>query len=190
MSGKDMHLRLATREDMPAIEAMHFLSVYGLTAQDYSPAQVEAFMGHMGTYDPGLIDDGRYFVIERDGRIIASGGWSWQSPAFEPAGANGPADGFRLSPDSAKIRSIFVHPQYTRRGLASRLVQRSEAQAIAAGCRLLELWATLTGVPLYRRLGYEEVGRFGLSAPMVAPLTTVHMAKLVSVDLQAATAAA
>lgn len=183
-------LRPAQRKDMPAIEAMHFLSVHGLVSRDYSPDQIEAFVGHLGTYDPALIDEGSYFVIEEQGRIIASGGWSWGLPQFESARPAGEAAHFGLSPDSAKIRSIFVHPQHTRRGLATLLVQRSEAEAIAAGCRLLELWATLTGVPLYRRLGYSEVGRVPLSAPKVPPLTAVHMAKIVPADTETATAAA
>ncbi|NIA68483.1 GNAT family N-acetyltransferase [Pelagibius litoralis] len=181
------HIRVAKRDDIAAIEAMHLLSVQKLVSRDYSPDQIDAFVSHLGTYDPSLINDGTYFVIEQEGAVIASGGWSWRLPQFEAAGA-GKGDGgkgeggFGLSPDSAKIRSIFVHPQHTRRGLASRLVRLSEEQAAVAGCCLLELWATLTGVPLYLSLGYEEVGRVALEAPDVAPLVSVHMAKPLSVD--------
>lgn len=189
MNSSALCIRQAKREDMAAIEAMHFLSVHGLVSRDYTSEQIEAFLAHLGTYDPSLIDEGSYFVVEKEGCIIASGGWSRRMPAFESAGCGDSGASFGLSPDSAKIRSIFVHPQYTRQGLGSRLVQLSEAQAIAAGCRLLELWATLTGVPLYRRLGYEDVGRVALSAPKVAPLMSVHMAKLVPLDAQQATAA-
>lgn len=182
-------LRPAQRDDMPAIEAMHFLSVHGLTSQDYTPEQVEAFVGHLGTYDPALIDAGTYFVAEAGGRILASGGWSKTMPHFEGAVEPAYRRSFGLSPDSAKIRSIFVHPQHIRRGLGTRLVEFSERQAAAAGCRLLELWATLTGVPLYRKLGYQEVGRIDVTPPEVAPLVSVHMAKLIPLEATPASAA-
>ena len=189
MTRSTARIRLARREDMPAIEAMHFLSVQALNTRDYTADQIEAFISHLGTYDPSLIDDGTYFVAEEQGRIVASGGWSLRMPQFEKGteGAgngpdNGPGNrqGMGLSPNSAKIRSIFVHPQHTRRGLATRLVQLSEEQAVVTGCRILELWATLTGVPLYCALGYEEVGRIAFAAPDVQPLLSVHMAKLIS----------
>ena len=189
MTGHTARIRLAQRKDRPGIEAMHFLSVQGLNTQDYTPEQIEAFVGHLGTYDTSLIDDGTYFVIEETGRIIASGGWSWRMPQFESAGEGAGGRSFGLSPDSAKIRSIFVHPQHVRRGLATRLVKLSEERAVEAGCRLIELWATLTGVPLYRALGYAEVGRIPLSAPGVAPLTAVHMAKLIPAGAAEASAA-
>lgn len=185
MTRSTARIRLARREDMPAIEAMHFLSVQALNTRDYTADQIEAFISHLGTYDPSLIDDETYFVAEEEGRIVASGGWSLRTPQFEKGtedAGNGPGmgQGMGLSPNSAKIRSIFVHPQHIRRGLATRLVQLSEEQAVMAGCRILELWATLTGVPLYCALGYEEVGRIAFAAPEVQPLLSVHMAKLIS----------
>ncbi|WP_299397568.1 GNAT family N-acetyltransferase [Pelagibius sp.] len=193
MTRSTARIRLARREDMPAIEAMHFLSVQALNTRDYTADQIEAFISHLGTYDPSLIDDETYFVAEEEGRIVASGGWSLRTPQFDkgvedagngpgkdPGSDPGSGQGMGLSPNSAKIRSIFVHPQHTRRGLATRLVQLSEEQAVMAGCRILELWATLTGVPLYCALGYEEVGRIAFAAPDVQPLLSVHMAKLIS----------
>ncbi len=182
-------IRIARPDDRPAIEAMHFLSVHGLNSNDYTPPQIEAFIGYFGTYDPSLIDDGTYFVAEQEGRIVASGGWSRRMPVFETDEGEQGVVCTGISADSAKIRSIFVHPQHTRRGLGSQLVRLSEERAVAAGCRLLELWATLTGVPLYRKLGYEEVGRLPFTAPDVAPLMSVHMAKVIPADAKSASAA-
>ncbi|GAB4371989.1 MAG: GNAT family N-acetyltransferase [Kiloniellaceae bacterium] len=171
-------LRAARREDMPTIDAMHFLSVQALGAADYSPAELEAFICH-GTYDPAMIDDGTYFILEQKGRVIASGGWSRRLPQSASPGAGMDDHGFSLSPSSAKIRSIFVHPKYARRGLGSLVVRHAEAEAVAAGYRLLELWATLTGVPLYRKLGYQDVGRMAIPGGNGTCVPAVHMAKLV-----------
>lgn len=175
-------LRRARRDDVPAIDAMHALSVRALGAADYTAAEIEAFLHSLHTYDPALIDDGTYFVLEHAGQVVASGGWSQRPPhAVLPQAdaGQGRARAFSLSPDSAMIRSVFVHPGYARLGLGSRLVRHAEAEAAAAGHHLLELWSSLTGVPLYRRLGYQDI------APIVIPcadgggVPALHMAKLV-----------
>lgn len=189
MTKDGLSIRLAQPDDKPAIEAMHFLSVHGLNSADYTARQIEAFIGYFGTYDPTLIDDGTYFVAELEGRIIASGGWSRRMPIFETEEGEQSVVCEGISADSAKIRSVFVHPKHTRRGLGSQLVRLSEERAVAAGCRLLELWATLTGVPLYRKLGYEEVGRLPFTAPDVDPLMSVHMAKVIPAEAGSASAA-
>jgi GNAT superfamily N-acetyltransferase len=181
-------LRRAEPSDVPAIEAMHFLSVQALAGADYSHAEIEAFLGHLGTYDPGLIDEGTYYVLENRGQVVASGGWSQHLP-HAPEGAETLPQAFTLSSRSAKIRSIFVHPKYARLGLGSRLVRHAEAEAVAAGHRLFELWATLTGVPLYRMLGYAALGRMAIPGGNGATLAAEHMAKLVVRSSDDATAA-
>lgn len=185
-------LRHARREDIPAIDAMHARSVQALSAGDYTAAEIEAILGHFGTYDPTLIDDGTYYVLEHEQQVIGSGGWSLRLPhggvpQVTEAGGAGKAPPFTLSPSSAKIRAIFVDPDYARLGLGSRLVRNAEAEAAAAGHHLLELWATLTGVPLYARLGYQDLGRLTVPCVNGAVITMVHMAKLV--PAAAATAA-
>ena len=190
--GPEIVLRRARRDDIPAIDAMHFLSVQALSADDYTPAEIEAILGHFGTYDPTLIDDGTYFVLAHEGRVVGSGGWSRRlphggTPQQAVGSGAGKAGPFSLSPSSAKIRSIFVHPKYARLGLGSLLVRNAETEAAAAGHQLLELWATLTGVPLYLRLGYQDLGRLSIPCANGTVITMVHMAKLVPAT--AATAA-
>jgi GNAT superfamily N-acetyltransferase len=181
-------LRRARREDVPAIDAMHALSVRALGAADYTAAEIDAFLHSLGTYDPALIDDGTYFVLEHAGQVVASGGWSQRAPhaALPEAGASegaserrGRARAFSLSPDSAMIRSVFVHPDYARLGLGSRVVRHAEAEAAAAGHRLLELWSTRTGVPLYRRLGYQDIAPIVIPCVNGAGVPALHMARLV-----------
>ena len=187
-------LRAARHDDIPAIDAMHFLSVQGLGAADYTPAEIELFLGHLGTYDPTLIDDGTYYVLEHLDRVVGSGGWSHRLPhsrvteTTPGAGADDVAP-FSLSPHSAKIRSIFVHPQYARLGLGARLVRHAEIQAQTAGHRLFELWSSLTGVPLYRKLGYQALAPMAIPCGNGAGLPAIHMGKLVSGDILHATAA-
>ncbi len=172
-------LRPARRDDIPAIDAMHFLSVQVLAGADYTPAEIEAFFGHLGTYDPSLIDEGTYFVAEHRGQLVASGGWSRRRPCLPDAEQDAALQDHVLSANSAKIRSVFVHPKYARLGLGSRIVRRAEAAAQAEGYRLLELWATLTGVPLYRKLGYQVLNRLRIPGGNGTELAALHMAKLI-----------
>ncbi|MEO3428798.1 GNAT family N-acetyltransferase [Pelagibius sp. CAU 1746] len=189
----ELVLRRAAPEDIPAIDAMHFLSVQGLGAADYSPAELEAFITH-GTYDPAMVHGGTYYLIEDrsvevEGRVVASGGWARHLPHSEAPGAGIDEQTSVLSPTSAKVRSVFVHPRYARRGLGSRLVRHVEEEAQAAGFRLLELWASLTGVPLYRRLGYQEIRRLSIPGGNGVEVPAVHMAKLIACHPNGATAA-
>jgi GNAT superfamily N-acetyltransferase len=66
-------------------------------------------------------------------------------------------DATELDPaiDAAKIRAFFIHPDFARRGLGTRLLERCEEDAIAHGFHRLELMATLPGVRLYAARGYQ-----------------------------------
>jgi GNAT superfamily N-acetyltransferase len=61
--------------------------------------------------------------------------------------------------DAAKIRAIFVRPDFSRQGLGSLILQRAEEAARAAGFRRFEMGSTLTGLTLYSLKGYREVER-------------------------------
>ena len=50
---------------------------------------------------------------------------------------------------------MFVRPDWTRRGLGTRILESCEAAARAEGYRTLELVATLPGLPLYERYGFR-----------------------------------
>ncbi len=79
--------------------------------------------------------------------------------------------------DAAKVRAIFVHPRFARRGLGSLILARVEAAAAAAGFRRYEMGSTLTGVPLYRLKGYVEVERIGVPLWNGEALPVVKMVK-------------
>jgi GNAT superfamily N-acetyltransferase len=163
-------LRLATDEDIPALHALIEASIRGLQTGDYTPAQIEGALGTVLGLDTQLIRDGTYFIAtslnqNTKARSAAAGcgGWSKRKTLF---GADrGPGrEPELLNPvtDAAKVRAIFVHPDYARRGLGSLILARVEAEAAAAGFRRYEMGSTLTGVPLYCRKGYVEVERIGV----------------------------
>ena len=183
------NLRLATEEDVPALHELIEASVRGLQAGDYTQAQIEGALGTVLGLDTQLIRDGTYFVAEvvevgPDPKAEASrplagcGGWSKRKTLF---GADrGPGREPELldpATDAAKVRAIFVHPDYARLGLGSLILATVESAAREAGFARYEMGSTLTGVPLYRLKGYVEVERIGVPLWNGEALPVVKMVK-------------
>jgi GNAT superfamily N-acetyltransferase len=153
-------LRKATTADIPALDALIARSARGLSAGDYSAAQIEgAFRGAFGV-DSQLLTDETYFVVEDLGDMVACGGWSFRSTLFG-GDARAGRDSSILDPKTqpAKIRAFFVDPGHARRGIGSLLLDHCESQARAYGYREVELMATLPGAKLYAARGYAPGSR-------------------------------
>jgi GNAT superfamily N-acetyltransferase len=133
-------------------------SARGLSAQDYTPAQIEAALGTAWGVDTQLIRDRTYLVVEVDGELAGAGGWSYRNTLFGADGLVGrePAE---LDParEAARIRAFFVHPAWARRGLGTLLLDACESAAREYGFRAAELMATLPGEKLYSVKGYVAI---------------------------------
>jgi len=160
-------------------------SVRGLQKDDYTPAQIEGALGTVLGLDTQLIDDQTYFAAaispeEAGGRtrIVACGGWSKRKTLFgaDRAAVREPE---LLDPatDAAKVRAIFVHPDFARQGLGSLILATVEEAAWAAGFRRFEMGSTLTGVPLYKQKGYVETERIFVPLANGEALPVVKMVK-------------
>jgi GNAT superfamily N-acetyltransferase len=177
-------LRLATDNDLPTLLALIETSVRGLQGDDYSAAQMDGALGTVLGVDTQLIRDRTYFIAEtthEDGteeRAAGCGGWSRRKTLF---GADrGPGREPELldpATDAAKVRAIFVHPEFARRGLGSMILAHVEAEAAAAGFRRFEMGSTLTGVALYRLRGYVETERIAVPLHNGEVLPVVKMTK-------------
>jgi GNAT superfamily N-acetyltransferase len=175
-----LNVRQAVHDDVPALQEVIRASVRGLQTADYTPEQRERALEVVFGVDTQLIEDGTYFVVESEvarphGLVIAGcGGWSKRRTLYGSDHCSGREDAL-LDPqhDAAKIRAFFVHPDWARRGVGSRLLEVCEAAAAAEGFRRFEMGSTLTGVALYRARGYVETEErevplgSGLSLPIV-----------------------
>lgn len=150
-------LRKATLEDQPVLHELIARSIRELGAGDYTPEQIDAALRGAFGVDTALIRDGTYFVVVTDAEeIVACGGWSHRRTLFgSDARAERDETGLDPRKDPAKIRAFFVDPAHARRGLGKALLERSESEARAAGFATLELMATLPGVRLYEKCGYQ-----------------------------------
>ncbi|HTR29610.1 MAG TPA: GNAT family N-acetyltransferase [Puia sp.] len=174
-------IREATADDIPALHLLIALSVRGLQKDDYSPAQIEGALGHTLGLDTQLIEDRTYFVaeaVEDGGMIVGCGGWSNRKTLFGSDHGPNRLNAF-LDPatDAAKIRAIFVHPQWARKGLGTMILKHCEEAAQKAGFSKLEMGSTLTGVPLYSLKGYVATERVEVPLPNGETLPVVRMAK-------------
>jgi GNAT superfamily N-acetyltransferase len=181
-------IRLAQLEDIPALNTLIEASIRGLQTNDYTPTQIEAAIGTVLGLDTQLIRDQTYFIVETQnpqGGIVKAGcgGWSMRKTLFGSDGAS-----FRepelLDPavDAAKVRAIFVHPDFARQGLGSLILAHVESAAVAAGFSCFEMGSTLTGVPLYRLRGYIEMEQIAVPLSNGEALPVVKMTKHAAKD--------
>jgi GNAT superfamily N-acetyltransferase len=161
-----LSIRKAVLSEVPAIQMLIALSARMLGAPDYSADQIEAALRGPWGVDTELIRDGTYFVGEVNGMLVLCGGWSRRATAFG-GDAYDRRESRLLDPrtEAARIRAFFVHPDWARQGLASRLLAHSESEARAAGFSAAELVATLPGERLYARHGYTSSGRRSYPLP-------------------------
>lgn len=173
-------LRLATEEDIAGLHGLIEASVRGLQAGDYTQAEMDGALGMVLGLDTQLISDQTYFVAEdaASGVLAGCGGWSKRKTLF---GADrGPGrEPELLDPeiDAAKVRAIFVHPGYARRGLGTLILATVEEAARLAGFKRFEMGSTLTGLPLYKLKGYVEVERIAVPLKNGEKLAVVKMRK-------------
>lgn len=174
-------LRQATVADIPELRALIELSVRQLQKNEYSPKQIEGALGHALGLDTQLIEDGTYFVAEhaaKAGLIVGCGGWSNRKTLYgSDHGPNREKALLDPATEAAKIRAIFVHPQWARQGLGTLILKHCEEAAQHAGFSSLEMGSTLTGVPLYSLKGYIPHENVAIPLPNGEALPIVHMVK-------------
>jgi GNAT superfamily N-acetyltransferase len=180
MVAAETPVRLARPEEADRIEVLQRRSFRCLVARHYTPLEIASALEYMGTLDPRLIDDGTYYVAETGGRLVGCGGWS-----FRPALYGASDEERRLDPgaEPARIRAIFVHPDWTGLGIARRLVATAEAAAARAGFRRFELLSTLNAEPVYVALGYRALRQVRLELWNSVAFAAIRMVK----DLDVAT---
>jgi len=173
-------IRVIGLEDVPAVTALIQASVRGLQVE-YTEAQREAALKTVFTVDSRLVADGGYYGAFAGDRLVGCGGWSGRKTLYGGDAQVEAIEPERLDPavDAAKVRAIFVDPEFARQGIGGRLLQAAEDGAREAGFRRFEMGSTLSGVGLYRLRGYVEMER--IEVP-VADGQTIAVVKMVKLD--------
>lgn len=171
MSKENYIIRRAERRDIGRMRAMQERSMRTLGSAFYSQDEIEAFLTHSGTMDDAVVDEGHFFVAENaDGKIVGTGGWSRLRPGYAAAGGSD-------SECNATVRSMFTDPDFARRGIATAIMARTEADAVFAAVGVVRLTATLSGLSLYENYGFRACREIELRYPGDVRFGGVEMVK-------------
>ena len=150
-------IRVATTDDVPRLEPLVAAAIEELQVGFLTEDQIRSSNAIMGI-DSQLVDDGTYYVVECDGDVAGCGGWSRRATLYGGDHSAG-RDSALLDPttDAARVRAMYTHPAFVRRGVGRLVLSRCEEDAAAEGFTRLELMATMSGLPLYRAAGFEAI---------------------------------
>lgn len=154
-----LRARLAQEEDSPALKELMAAAMAENMKPFLSPALIAASYTVMGL-DTTLIADRTYWIVHSGDEIAGCGGWSRRATLYGGDHSAGRSTAL-LDPatDAARVRAMYTHPRWVRRGVGSLILRFCEEAAAREGFSRLELMATLPGEPLYRARGFVEVER-------------------------------
>lgn len=173
--------RIAHEADTEAIRQLMQASIAENMKSFLSASEIEAAKETMGV-DKTLISDGTYFLIETahkgEAVLVGCGGWGKRRTLYGGDHTVGRDDSLSdPSIDAARIRAMYTHPDWTRRGIGTLLLNLGEDAARQAGFKTIELGSTVPGEPLYRARGYVEVARRVETAANGFENTVIKMVK-------------
>ena len=164
--------RLATLSDLEVVRTLMDASIAELQKPFLEQHQIESSRAIMGL-NTQLIEDGTYFIVEAAGQVAGCGGWSRRATLY--GGDQTPGRNAQLLDpirDAARIRAMYTHPAYARRGVGRLILYLCESAVRIEGFKMVELMATKSGEPLYLACGYEPVERIldsrgGAAVPLI-----------------------
>jgi GNAT superfamily N-acetyltransferase len=147
-------IRLASKNDLSAIQSLMKESMQVLGEGHYSTQQIQSCCEYVCVPDLRLIEDQTFFVVTAGPQetIVGCGGWSFRKTLYAGPSAAPQKEDERLNPeqDFARIRAMFVSPSQSGKGIGSRILSASEQAARAYGFKKAILGATLSGLAFYQ----------------------------------------
>jgi GNAT superfamily N-acetyltransferase len=80
--------------------------------------------------------------------------------------------------EAARVRAMYTHPGFVRRGVGRRILELCEAAARAEGFARTELGATAGGEPLYLACGYQPIERMDVPTEGGVTVPITRMGKM------------
>ncbi|OOE88514.1 GNAT family N-acetyltransferase [Salinivibrio sharmensis] len=134
-------IRKANQNDAQAIFDLKSRAILAKCSAHYTEEQLSLWT--QGSLSERFITDvvDTFYVSEIDGQVIGSG---------------------KLNTQTGVVDAIFVEPDYSGRGAATKMLQFLEHLAKEQSLRLLTLKSTLNAAPFYRACGFvgDEVSTY------------------------------
>lgn len=157
-------IRTATINDTDELARIRIAAIRELACSHYSAQQIDAWAEARSS---------GAFVTETSGK------------ATLVEEVDGRAAGFAQADLVAGlVERLYVAPDHTRRGIASRLLDQLEAIAWMRGLKRLSVDATLNAVPFYESAGYASRGiiEHELDGGILFPCAAMHKQLVPTVD--------
>jgi N-acetylglutamate synthase-like GNAT family acetyltransferase len=155
-----MDIRLAQKRDLDEINALINVSAKELQSGFYKPSVIEEAL-ELVTGIEALIEGKTFLVAVESEKIIGCGGYLHTQTFSE-------------------LRAFFVHPEFSRKGIASKIMSKCIEYSAEIGLKQIKLVATLSGVPFYTRLGFTEVARDVVDLSSGSKFEVVEMNRVIS----------
>jgi len=128
-----MTTRLATADDIAVLAPLMAAAIEVLQKGFIDEEQIESSKTITGI-DRQLIEDGTYFVVEIDGTVAGCGGRSRRATLYSGDHSAG-RDAARLTQatDPVRVRAMYPHPDFARRGVGRLLLETCATAAAAEG---------------------------------------------------------
>ena len=135
-----MIIRRFTEADAQAVSDLIVTTLRFSNTKDY-PAETLEALARSETPEHILERAGwtHFYVAEEDGRILG-------------CGAIGPYWG---STEESSLFTVFVRPECQGQGIGARIVRTLEQDEFALRAKRIEIPASITGLPFYRKMGYD-----------------------------------
>lgn len=134
MLGKQIAIRRATMDDSPAVHEVVLRALRETNARDYPASVIDRLVLTLPEKVASNLDTWHAFVAIVDGRLVGTAS---------------------LSGDT--VKSVFVHPDYQRGGVATKLMSAVENAALAQSVRALNVQSSITAQPFYAMRGFNIV---------------------------------
>jgi ribosomal protein S18 acetylase RimI-like enzyme len=133
-----MKIRLARDEDHAGIARLRRHTIRNVNAKDYSEEAIRHWSakGSAQDFQESADTCKRWVALDKD-RII----------------------GFCEHNFECELSRIYVHQNYLRTGVGSRLLEVAEASLEKQGCKEIRLESTVTAKAFYLAKGYEIIAR-------------------------------
>ncbi len=135
-----MNVRRFDPKDAEEVSALIATTLRTTNIKDYSPDYIEKIVAASRPQD--LLERARwthFYVVCDEGRLVG-------------CGAIGPYWG---KEDESSFFTIFVLPAYQGKGIGVEIIRTLERDAYFLRAKRVEIPASITATPFYRKLGYD-----------------------------------